>query len=158
MAFVSGLEKPLPDAYMDGYDCTEDMLGLSSTPSKAEVGTTLDCASPGFEDCHVSEAYPEEAMQSILDIFQLEEDTSRQSDGDEMGEGDAVVDMGDRNRRTERLKGVCSALDQLWWTGSDLMVGATEKLADGSRDRKSFRTTALVLISCIYDLKIRRLQ
>ena len=47
-----------------------------------------------------------------------------------------MVDLEDRHRRTERLKGGLSMLARLWWSDSEHMGLAAEKLADGSRDRE----------------------
>lgn len=82
-------------------------------------------------------------MNSIAEIFQLAEDEPpedeemRDGDDDE-DDAEPAVDLEDRRRRTERLKGAMSALAQLWWADSDQLDIAIEKLADGSRDRESF--------------------
>ena len=73
-------------------------------------------------------------MKSILEIFELEEGEDEEM-GDE-DEDEVIVDLEDQMRRTERLKGVLSTLAQLWWSDSDQMDLAAEKLADGSRDRE----------------------
>lgn len=78
-------------------------------------------------------------MNSIAEIFQLEEDDPNEDEEmlDEEGEeAESVVDLEDQRRRTERLKGAMSALVQLWVADSDQMDIAVEKLADGSRERK----------------------
>ncbi len=46
------------------------------------------------------------------------------------------VDLEDQTRRTERLRAVLPTLAHLWYSGSEQMDVATEKLADRSRDRK----------------------
>lgn len=75
-------------------------------------------------------------MESIATIFELEEEQPKE-DEDEDDETEEVVDFEDRERRTERLKGVLPTLAQLWWSDSVHMDLVAEKLADGSRDRKS---------------------
>jgi hypothetical protein len=135
MAYTSGSENPMPDVYTDGYSLTNEILSTSLETSKASHGPNFSFTGPHVA---VSNADVEVDMESILSIFQLEEDTAEYNGGDEMTKNDIdhVVDINDQNRRTERLKGICSALDRLWWSGSDFMAAATEKLADGSRDRK----------------------
>jgi len=77
-------------------------------------------------------------MRSVVEIFELEEDSPHEDV--EMGEDDEepVVDLEDQRRRTERLRVVLPALAQLWWSDSDQIDLAAEKLGDGSRDRKLF--------------------
>ncbi|KAA8576864.1 hypothetical protein EYC84_006908 [Monilinia fructicola] len=69
---------------------------------------------------------------SISDIFKLEE----ASQAEEPDVDDEVVDVEDRERRTERLKGALETLAHLWWQDSVFINEAAEKLADGSRDPK----------------------
>jgi hypothetical protein len=138
MAYASDIENPISDVYMDEYTFSNEMLGVSLGSSKANDGTALNFASPRLATSNVSKADLDAAMQSILDIFQLSEDSSEQDDEEEVDENDDVheVDMDEQNRRTEQLRAICPALDRLWWSGSDFMTGAAEKLADGSRDSK----------------------
>lgn len=77
-------------------------------------------------------------MKSIQEIFELEEE-EKASEDEEMNDDDEEppVDFEDQQRRTEKLKGVLPTLAQLWWSDSELMDVAAEKLADGSRARKS---------------------
>jgi hypothetical protein len=77
-------------------------------------------------------------MRSVVEIFELEEDFPHEDV--EMGEDDEepVVDLEDQRRRTERLSGILPALAQLWWSDSNQIDLAAEKLGDGSRDRKLF--------------------
>lgn len=75
---------------------------------------------------------PDPMMESVTSIFVLEEE-KREEEGE--GEGD-VVDVEDRKKRLDRLKTLKPTLEQLWWSNSNYMAAATEKLADGSRDRK----------------------
>ncbi|KAB8302306.1 hypothetical protein EYC80_005742 [Monilinia laxa] len=70
---------------------------------------------------------------SISDIFKLEEKASQEGEPDV---DDEVVDVEDRERRTERLKGALRTLAHLWWQDSIFINEAAEKLADGSRDSK----------------------
>lgn len=82
-----------------------------------------------------SRAEQQSWMQSIVDIFDLSEE-SEPEEIDDDGEP-VAVDVEAQNHRTERLKSILPALDRLWWANSDFMAGAAEKLADGSRDRRS---------------------
>ena len=81
-------------------------------------------------------------LKSIEDVFEPGEDAPNDDvdigDDDEEDSAESAVDLEDQNRRTERLKGILSTLAQLWWVGSEQMDLVAEKLADGSRDRKSF--------------------
>ncbi|RAL63453.1 hypothetical protein DID88_003873 [Monilinia fructigena] len=66
-------------------------------------------------------------------FFKLEEEASQEGKSDV---DDEVVDVDDRERRTERLKGALGTLAHLWWQDSIFINEAAEKLADGSRDPK----------------------
>lgn len=75
----------------------------------------------------------------IAAIFNIEEepiDEDVEMDDDDDENAEPVIDLEDQLRRTESLKGVLSTLAQLWWADSEEMDLATEKLADGSRDRE----------------------
>lgn len=82
-------------------------------------------------------------MRTIEEIFLLEEELPKEDQ--EMGddEEEPEIDLEDQQRRTTKLKGVLSTLAQLWWSDSEQMDVAAEKLADGSRDRKSKRVLEL---------------
>jgi len=86
----------------------------------------------------LSDAEQRAIIMNIQDIFALDEDEradESMEDSDE--EEEEVVDLEDRRKRTERLVGVLDAVSQLWWSRSEYMDLVTERLADGSRDRKS---------------------
>jgi len=123
---------------MENYGFTNEMLSPGFSSITSHGGTIFDDPT---SVATLSTTVPKEEqkanMQSILDIFQLDEELY-QSGENELDEDDGgeEVDLEDQRQRTERLKGICPALDRLWWTGSEYMVGAAEKLADGSRDRK----------------------
>jgi hypothetical protein len=89
-------------------------------------------------------------MRNVVEIFELEEDSPHEDV--EMGEDDdePVVDLEDQRRRTERLRGVLPALAQLWWSDSDQIGLAAEKLGDGSRDRKLLFFQNIVHHSSVY--------
>ncbi|ESZ97480.1 hypothetical protein SBOR_2169 [Sclerotinia borealis F-4128] len=74
--------------------------------------------------------------KSIADIFNLKEEAENREDVDMDDDAEEVVDVEDRERRTERLKGALGILAQLWWQDSVFINEAAEKLADGSRDAK----------------------
>jgi hypothetical protein len=83
-------------------------------------------------------------MRTIEEIFLLEEELPKEDQ--QMGDDDEEepeIDLEDQQRRTTKLKGVLSTLAQLWWSDSEQMDVAAEKLADGSRDRKSKRVLEL---------------
>ncbi|TGO34093.1 hypothetical protein BHYA_0213g00230 [Botrytis hyacinthi] len=83
----------------------------------------------------LTEAEQKDMTTSIADIFKLEESVSAE-DVDMNDDAEEVVDVEDRERRTERLKAVLGKLAQLWWQDSTSINEAAEKLADGSRDPK----------------------
>jgi hypothetical protein len=88
-------------------------------------------------------------MQSIIDIFELsEEEEEEPDDGDDDMSIERPIDLEAQQRRTEKLRGVRSALDRLWWSNSEFMSDAAEKLADGSRDRKFFLVTQFFSLFC----------
>lgn len=59
-------------------------------------------------------------------------------DFDEEEDEEDAVDLEDRRQRTERLREVLGLVKNLWWSGYEGMVGVSEGLADGSRDREFF--------------------
>lgn len=137
MAYTSATQGPMPDEYMSGMDTNSFFSetqnpGLSSTISQS--GTEFDISSDAMQTRKDQKV----EMQSILDIFQLDEDLPDGKGGSELeANGDQSVDREDEKRRTERLRGICPALDRIWWTSSEYIIEAAERLADGSRDRKS---------------------
>lgn len=74
-------------------------------------------------------------MQSILEIFQLDEDPETENQAWE--EEETAEELEEKAQRTERLKNAYPLLQQLWWSRSELMPAVTEKLANGSRCSKS---------------------
>lgn len=79
-----------------------------------------------------------EMMDSFEAIFQLDEEAS--TEDQEMlddDEEEPQVDLEDQQKRIDKLKAILPIIAQLWWCQSDYMVQATQKLADGSRNRKS---------------------
>lgn len=104
--------------------------------------TAFSGPSPSFPSVPVASIADQKAwMQTIIDMFELSEESEPEEVDDEAES--APVDMEAQNARTERLKTILPALDRLWWASSDFMADAAEKLADGSRDRTS---------SCLLDL------
>lgn len=88
------------------------------------------------EKRHLTEEEQKDMSSSIADIFKLEEQSVSAEDVDMDDDAEEVVDVEDRERRTERLKGALGKLVHLWWQDSIAINEAAEKLADGSRDRE----------------------
>lgn len=113
-----------------------DPLDLSSTraPVQTSRSSFFDASSLNLD---ISAEEQSNMMKSIQEIFELEEEqTNEEEQMRDEDEEEPPVDLEDQQRRTEKLKGVLSTLAQLWWSDSDHMDLAAEKLADGSRDRK----------------------
>ncbi|KAM0142630.1 hypothetical protein ACHAP3_001736 [Botrytis cinerea] len=89
------------------------------------------------ENRHLTEEEQKDMSSSIADIFKLEEQSVSAEDVDMDDDAEEVVDVEDRERRTERLKGALGKLVQLWWQDSIAINEAAEKLADGSRDHEN---------------------
>jgi hypothetical protein len=139
MAYTSEPQDPMGDEYMEDFSLTNEMLSPGFSTIVSHGGTSFgDPNSIAISSTTVPNEEQKADMQSVLDIFQLDEELPDQSDENEQDEDDGAqeVDLEDQRQRTERLRGIYPALDRLWWTGSEYMVGAAEKLADGSRDRK----------------------
>ena len=102
----------------------------SEVPPAATAALTT-----GSDRAEISKQEQKEMMESIVEIFHLDEEEVREDV--EMGEGDEeVVDFEDQKRRTERLSEALEMLGKLWWARSEFVEVVTEKLADGSRDRE----------------------
>lgn len=85
----------------------------------------------------LTEEEQKDMSRSIADIFMLEEQDRKGGEEVDMDDDvEEVVDVEDRDKRTERLKGALGLLAHLWWQDSMSINEAAEKLADGSRDRK----------------------
>lgn len=95
----------------------------------------------------ISAAEQRGMMDSIIAIFQLEEDEDREMKDEEDEEDE--VDLEDQHRRTERLRGALDVLGKLWWARSEHVETVTEKLADGSRDRELIQQLSFQLLSLI---------
>jgi hypothetical protein len=135
---MSGFPMPMADQDIDNYSLTNNTF-FQAASSRGYSAYNVPAVGSRSRNIPVSEAEAKAAMQSILDIFDLDEELPGQPRENEQDDDDTElpIDLEDQNRRTERLRSVYPALDQLWWTGSDYMTGAAEKLADGCRDRKS---------------------
>jgi len=113
------------------------------------AGFSLSDNAPGTSSSNtvLSPEHQKSKMQSIVEIFELQEEHEKEDE--EMGddyEEESVVDFEDQQRRTERLRGVFPALQQLWRSNSEYMDLAAEKLGNGSRDRKSPRPKHLLVL------------
>lgn len=115
----------------------------SSSPDGETASQQLSAASSDLPTSDLQEQTvhpldPEEQarmMQSIVDIFQLDEDPTTEN---EMWEEETPENLEERSQRTESLRMALPILQKLWWYGSDEpMPTVTEKLADGSRCSKS---------------------
>jgi hypothetical protein len=125
---------------MEDFSLTNEMLSPGFSTIISHGGTSFGEANSILAvNTTVLDEEQKVDVQSILNIFQLEEGLPDESTENDIDEDDETqeVDLEDQRQRTERLRGIYPALDRLWWTGSEYMVGAAEKLADGSRDRKS---------------------
>lgn len=138
MSHMSGFQIPMVDEEMDGYSSPNDIL-LQGASSQGHSVYNIPAVGSRFQNAPLSEGEAKAAMQSILDIFELDEELPDRARGSEQDEDDSepVPDPEDQSRRIDRLRKICPALDQLWWTNSDYMTVAAEKLADGCRDCKS---------------------
>jgi len=138
MSQMSGFQVPIADEEMDGYAVSNNFL-LQGASSQGHPPYNNPSVGSRFQKVPLSGEEAKAAMQSILDIFELDEGLPDGSGGNEQDEDDLepTIDPEDQSRRTERLRSIRPALDQLWWTDSEYMTGAAEKLADGCRDRKS---------------------
>jgi hypothetical protein len=135
-----------------------DPLGFLSSRSSAPITTSsiLNVA-PGSLGLSIEEQ--NSMIESIQNIFELEEEDQKEDEemvtGEDDEDNEPVVDLEDQARRTEKLKGVLSILAQLWWAGSEQMDLAAEKLADAGRNRKSFLFKSITfnplpfLLSCV---------
>ncbi len=163
MAYASGPQDPMGDEYMEDFGLTNEMLTPGFSNIISQGGTSFgDADSIASSNTIIPNEEQKADMQSILDIFQLDEELPDQSDGNDLDEDDEAqdADLEDQRQRKERLRSIYPVLDRLWWTGSEYMVGAAEKLADGSRDRKS-KPDPHLLIGClfpIYDCHILTLR
>jgi hypothetical protein len=140
MAYMSGPQDPMGDEIMEDFSLTNEMLSPGFSTIISHGGTSFGEANSILAvNTTVLDEEQKVDVQSILNIFQLEEGLPDESTENDIDEDDETqeVDLEDQRQRTERLRGIYPALDRLWWTGSEYMVGAAEKLADGSRDRKS---------------------
>jgi hypothetical protein len=129
--------------YLEGDVPAEDPSTASTNPQQQRIPTqdqiaTKNVLREASSNEPVSVEQQVKMSRNILNLFELEE--VPQNEDEEMADGEdddePEVDLVDQQQRTERLKGVLPTLAQLWWANSDQMDVVTEKLADGSRDRK----------------------
>jgi hypothetical protein len=92
------------------------------------------CPSPERYEGRLTKEQEKAKMESVVEIFGTDEDAPVGGGFNDEDDG-LEVDIEDQARRTERLRSITGALDQLWWSGPELMAEAAEKIADGSRDR-----------------------
>ncbi|KAM3086807.1 hypothetical protein ACMFMG_000929 [Clarireedia jacksonii] len=115
---------------------TVEETGLMNEPSQSVLYSSFKEGKLPTE--RLDEEEQRNMSRSIIRLFELEEEVEKEDevmgDGDE--EVEAVVDVEDRARRTERLKKALPMLAHLWWQDSIFIDEAAEKLADGARDSK----------------------
>lgn len=137
----------MDDYYMDEampseYLITDIMQTEPSDPLDLLIARTdfqtpmSNVLSASSSNIHLSAKEQSDMMQSIQDIFQLEEEQVDEDEEMNGEDGEPEIDLEDQQRRVEKLKGVLTTLAQLWWSDSQHMDVAAEKLADGSRDPK----------------------
>lgn len=132
----------MSDEYMVGYDPPDEVGSLSDlSPPAISALSPFSFNNSDFGSGYVvpsTTATQVVTMQSILEVFQLDEQVNAGVDEANATESEErfLFDPEDQWIRTQRLNGIGSALDQLWWSNSEYMSAAAEKLADGSRDRK----------------------
>lgn len=112
---------------------------LSGTPDPLSMDYTLDSVPLNLTLSAEDQA---KVTASIEAIFQSGAESPSEEDQEmaDADEGEPKVDLEDQQLRTENLKGILPTLAQLWWSRSEHMDQAVEKLADGCRTRefKSF--------------------
>lgn len=99
-------------------------------------------------------------LMDIHEIFASEDDREdkdrkgEEGNDEQDGDEDEVVDLVDMANKTEKLRDVLEAVRQLWSTKSEHVDLVTEKLADGSRDRKctSVFSASKGPIACLADI------
>ena len=112
----------------------------SNIPSRTTPINPMSITRPSNLNLNLSEDALLAMLKQIQDIFDSEpedenEDQVMAEDEDEE-DVEEEVDLEDQQRRTEKLKMALSPLAQLWWSGSEKIDLAAEKLADASRESK----------------------
>ncbi|APA06669.1 hypothetical protein sscle_02g014390 [Sclerotinia sclerotiorum 1980 UF-70] len=116
--------------------------GISAIDSMTSLDGNSNTAAPlppfgnGKEYKKLSEEEQRNMSASIADILKLEEQAGGVEEVNMDDDAEVVVDVEDRQRRTEKLKGALGILAHLWWQDSVSINEAAEKLADCSRDPK----------------------
>jgi hypothetical protein len=131
----------VPDSYIDGDLPADGLQPDYAAPLGLPAARPSDnspmnyVSNPSSSSLNLSAE--QNVMRDIEEIFRLEEEQPKE--GQEMGGDDEEeqIDLEDQQRRTAKLKGILPTLAQLWWSNSEQIDPATEKLADGSRDRES---------------------
>lgn len=82
-------------------------------------------------------------IQEIIDRERVPSSQSEMADDDEndAGDDDEPIDLEDQQQRTKELTSVLLGLSALWRLDSEHLDVVVQKLADGSRDRKSAHVT-----------------
>ncbi|TVY36666.1 hypothetical protein LOCC1_G006584, partial [Lachnellula occidentalis] len=110
----------------------------SNIPSRTTPISPISISRPSNLNMNLSEDAMLAMLKQIRDIVDSEpedenEDQVMAEDDEDVEE---EVDLEDQQRRTDKLKMALSPLAQLWWSGSEQIDLAAEKLADGSREVK----------------------
>jgi hypothetical protein len=121
---------------------------LEVFPSRADPSPVPNPSNQPPSSIPLSPMSQTKMSRSIVEIFELEEESMNEDvEMEEDDEEEPVVDLEDRRKRTDRLRGVLPALAQLWWSDSDQIDLVAEKLGDGSRDRKLFPIINTIFIT-----------
>src|SRR6266516_1673235 len=105
MSHMSGFQIPMANEEMDDYAFTNDLL-LQRASNQGHSAYNVPAVGSRFQKVPLSEEEAKATMQSILDIFELDEELPDGPGGNEQDEDDSepTIDPEDQSRRTERLR------------------------------------------------------
>lgn len=123
-----------PLNYLSPNSNSSDPFSGSGSTSGVESFDSMS-APTGFR---LSSEEQVDMRRRIRSVLQEQSPAAEQQDEMEVDddEEEDEVELQDRRQRTERLREVLGLVKRLWWSGYEGMVGVTEGLADGSRDRE----------------------
>ncbi|TVY25020.1 hypothetical protein LHYA1_G006454 [Lachnellula hyalina] len=110
----------------------------SNIPSRTTPINPMSISRPSNLNLNLSEDAMLAMLKQIQDIFdsEPEDENEDQVMAEDEEDVEEEVDLEDQQRRMEKLKMGLSPLAQLWWSGSEKIDLAAEKLADRSRETK----------------------